>query len=93
MSRNDASLYSGLASPARLKTVKAKEEVNKPDPKAEAVLDELAKMKTEVLSVNNFILDAETPDDVVRRQIQRTKDRYEDLTKLEKRMKTLLGVK
>jgi predicted transcriptional regulator len=92
MSRNDGALYSGLASPARLRTEKKKEEVTKLDPKAEAVLEELAKMKAQVTNVESILVDDSLTLEQRVRQVERMRDRYEDLNNLEKRMKTLLGV-
>lgn len=92
MSRNDGALYSGLASPARLRTEKKKEEVTKLDPKAEAVLEEIAKMKAQITSVESVLIDESLTDEQRIRQMERMRDRYTDLSSLEKRMKTLLGV-
>jgi hypothetical protein len=92
MSRNDGALYSGLASPARLRTEKKKEEVTKLDPKAEAVLEEIARMKAGVMSIENVLKDNTVDMEQRIRELDRMRDQYDFLTSLEKRMKTLLGV-
>jgi hypothetical protein len=52
----------------------------------------LAEMKAEVTSVDRIVLDETITEDAKLRRIERIRGDYELLTKLEKRMKQLLGV-
>jgi chromosome segregation ATPase len=92
MSRDDSMLYSGLSSTRKVELKKAKEETTKLEPKAEDVLKVLAEMKAEVTSVDRIVLDETITEDAKLRRIERIRGDYELLTKLEKRMKQLLGV-
>lgn len=93
MSRNDASLYSGLSSPKKQAIEKAKAEEPAKDVKAEAVLSEIAKMKHDVISVENVLLDDTMSEEQKLHRIERLKGDYDILAELERRMKKLLGVK
>lgn len=93
MSRNDAILNTGMSSPARREAVKKQTEEKKPDPKAEIVLTEIAKMKEAVMSVQSLVLDDTRSDEAKLKELERMRDRFEFLASLEKRMQLLLGVK
>lgn len=92
MPRNDGNLWSGMSSPKKREIEQQKTETKKEDPRIEDVFKLLDDMQQEILAVNHFDIDASTPDEVVRRQIQRNKDRYADLQELKKRLKKLLGM-
>ncbi len=91
--RNDAALYTGLSSPARREQLKAKTDEPKLDPKAEDILTLLTQLKAEAMDVRTIVLDEATPDDVKLKKIERMRERYDDLNKLEVRFKKLLGIK
>lgn len=93
MSRDTASLYSGLTPPARREIVAKAEESGKPEPKAEMVLDEIARMKAEVMDVRTLVLDDTVTEEIKLRRLERMRERYDDLLTLEGRMQKLLGVK
>jgi hypothetical protein len=90
---NDASLYTGLSSPARLKTIKAKEDDAKTtsDPRADIVLDELAKEKTRLMSIESIVL-TDMSDEERLKQLQRNRDQYDYLTTLEHKLRKILGM-
>lgn len=92
-SRNDGYLHSGLQPPVRKQQLKAKEEETKLEPKAEAVLTEIAKIKAELVSVEHLLLDDSLIPETRLRKVQRLKDQYDIVNRLETRMKKLLGVK
>lgn len=92
MARNDMGLYSGLTAPVRRERIEKEQQVTKPDAKAEMVLTEIAKLKAEAMNITAIALDSETPDAVKIRKLERMRERYDDLTILERRMQKLLGI-
>jgi hypothetical protein len=90
---NDASLYSGMTSPARQAVVAKKAEETRPDPKAEDVLVLIAKERAALMSIEHIVIGIDMSDDEVRRKLQSVRDQYEFLNRLERKMKQLLGIK
>lgn len=92
MARNDTGLYSGLTAPVRRERVIQAQQESKLDAKAELVLDEIAKLKAEAMNITNIALSDDISDEVKIRKLERMRERFDDLTTLERRMQKLLGV-
>lgn len=92
MARNDIGMYSGLTAPVRREKLEEKQQETKLDANAELVLDEIAKLKAEAMSITNIALDSAIPDEVKLRKLERMRERYDDLNTLECRMQKLLGI-
>lgn len=93
MSKDTGALYSGLTPPARRELVEKAEQTTKLEPKAEMVLDEIARLKAEAMNINHIVLDDSIDNDVKLKKLERMRERYNDLVILESRMQKLLGVK
>lgn len=93
MPRNDSKLYSGLVAPVRRERIQQEQEQPKRDPRADLVLDEIANLKQAATNVSNILLDDSMDEKTKLRNIERSRDRYQDLAALERRMQKLLGVK
>lgn len=92
MSRNDAYLHSGLTAPVRREKLQQLSQETKLDPKAEMVLDEIAKLKASAMDITKIVMDDTLADDVKLRTLERMRERFNDLTILEQRMQKLLGI-